>query len=151
MQEDDLFSGSIVDNISLFDPNPDMDQIYSVCELACIREEIEALPMKFDSLIGEMGSTFSGGERQRITLARALYGNPQLIFIDEGTSHLDVGTEATINKNLARLSITKIVVAHRPETIKSADRILLFSNGSLGPVDRNIIFEENSALGLEAS
>jgi ATP-binding cassette subfamily B protein RaxB len=74
-----------------------------------------AMPMAYNSLIGDMGSSLSGGQRQRVLLARALYRRPKILFLDEGTAHLDVALERRINEALRRLDITRISIAHRPE------------------------------------
>ena len=105
--------------------------------------------MRYQTLIGENGSYFSGGERQRILLARALYRNPSILFIDEGTSNLDIRTERQVNENLKALNMTRIIVAHRPETIKSADRILDFSQdevAELTPADIDNMIIDNGEL-----
>jgi ATP-binding cassette subfamily B protein RaxB len=91
--------------------------------LAGIHDEIMAMPMTYNSLIGDMGSSLSGGQRQRVLLARALYRRPKILFLDEGTAHLDIDRERHINDTLRRLEITRISVAHRPETIRAADRV----------------------------
>lgn len=82
------------------------------------------MPMGYETLIGDMGNILSGGQKQRIVLARALYKQPKILFLDEASSHLDVENEQKINHNLKNLGIMKIMIAHRQETIKSADRIL---------------------------
>ena len=82
------------------------------------------MPMGYHSLIGDMGSALSGGQKQRILLARALYRRPKILFLDEATSHLDMATEAVVSSALQQLQITRIIIAHRPETIASADRVL---------------------------
>lgn len=125
MQEDQFLSGSIVDNICFFDHSFDMDWVMECGRLACIHDEIMAMPMTYNSLIGEMGGALSGGQKQRILLARALYRRPQILVLDEGTAHLDVDLERRINENLKRLAITRISVAHRPETMRAADRIVV--------------------------
>jgi ATP-binding cassette subfamily B protein RaxB len=94
--------------------------------LAGIHEEIMRMPMAYNSLIGDMGSALSGGQKQRILLARALYRRPRLLFIDEGTSHLDVHLEERVNAAVQSLGLTRISVAHRPQTLASADRIMYF-------------------------
>ncbi|MEZ5784899.1 MAG: peptidase domain-containing ABC transporter [Xanthobacteraceae bacterium] len=123
MQDDQLISGSIADNISFFDPSFDMEWMIECARHAGIHDEITAMPMGYNSLIGDMGSSLSGGQKQRVLLARALYRRPTLLFLDEGTAHLDIEMERRINETLHRLQITRIVVAHRPETIRAADRV----------------------------
>jgi ATP-binding cassette subfamily B protein RaxB len=127
MQEDQLLSGSIADNICFFDPSFDEDRMIKCARLAGIHEEIMAMAMTYNSLIGDMGSSLSGGQKQRVILARALYREPSILFLDEGTAHLDTDNEKRINESLKNLQMTRINVAHRPETSSGADRILRIS------------------------
>lgn len=122
MQDDTLLSGSVADNIAFFDTQLDMEQVIYCAELAAIHKDITAMPMGYDSLIGDMGSSLSGGQKQRIILARALYRKPKILFMDEATSHLDTHLEHDINDAVSRLDITRVIIAHRKETIASADR-----------------------------
>lgn len=124
MQDDTLISGSILDNITFMDTRIDIDRVYTVAKIAQIHEDILGLPMNYDTLIGDMGSSLSGGQKQRILIARALYKNPKILFLDEATSHLDVQTEIKINHALKKLNITQVIIAHREESIKMADRII---------------------------
>jgi len=124
MQDDQLLSGSIADNICFFDPSFDQDRMIHCAQLAGVHEEIMAMPMTYNSLIGDMGSSLSGGQKQRVMLARALYRQPRILFLDEGTAHLDVAAEKHINDSLRRLHMTRISVAHRPEIANGARRIL---------------------------
>jgi ATP-binding cassette subfamily B protein RaxB len=124
MQDDQLLSGSIADNICFFDPSFDHERMIQCAQLAGIHEEIMAMPMTYNSLIGDMGSSLSGGQKQRVMLARALYRRPRILFLDEGTAHLDVATEKHINESLKRLQMTRISVAHRPDIACGTDRIL---------------------------
>ena len=131
MQDDQLFAGSVADNISFFDPDHDQARIEAAARLAAVHEEIAAMPMGYHSLIGDMGSSLSGGQKQRVILARALYRNPKLLFLDEATSHLDVMNERAVNEAVKQLSLTKVIVAHRPETIASVDRVLVVQGGRI--------------------
>jgi ATP-binding cassette subfamily B protein RaxB len=124
MQEDQLLSGSIADNICFFDSSFDQERMIQCAHLAGIHEEIMAMPMTYNSLIGDMGSSLSGGQKQRVMLARALYRQPRILFLDEGTAHLDVDNEKHINDSLKGLQMTRISVAHRPEMSSGADRVL---------------------------
>lgn len=124
MQEDILLSGSIADNISFFDTKPDYDRIYGCAMIAAIHNDIISMPMAYQSLVGDMGSALSGGQKQRVLLARALYAQPKILFLDEATSHLDVNNESIINQHVKQIGITRIIVAHRQETVKIADRII---------------------------
>jgi ATP-binding cassette subfamily B protein RaxB len=122
MQDDQLISGDIAENIAFFALDTDWEQVYKCAELACIRDDILKMPMQFNSLIGDMGASLSGGQKQRIVLARALYREPRILFMDEATSHLDITNEALVNENINALKMTRILVAHRPETVRSAGR-----------------------------
>lgn len=131
MQDDQLFAGSVADNIGFFDPDFDQGRIEEAARLAAVHDEIAAMPMGYHSLIGDMGSSLSGGQKQRIVLARALYREPKLLFLDEATSHLDVAKERLVNDAVKALRLTKVIVAHRPETIASADRVLAMDGGRI--------------------
>ncbi|MDC9606359.1 peptidase domain-containing ABC transporter [Xenorhabdus griffiniae] len=123
MQDDKLFAASLMDNISSFDSQPNLEWIYECAKAAAIHDEIMAMPMQYETMIGDMGSILSGGQKQRVSLARALYKRPRILFLDEATSDLDVFNERKINEAVKQMSITRIFVAHRPETIAVADRI----------------------------
>jgi ATP-binding cassette subfamily B protein RaxB len=133
MQDDQLLSGSIAENISFFDTQPDLEWIRECTRGAGIDDEIMAMPMNYNTLIGDMGTTLSGGQRQRVLLARALYRKPRILFMDEGTSNLDIDKEREVNQALAGLRITRIVIAHRPDTIRAADRIVVLRDGQVFP------------------
>jgi len=137
MQEDQLLSGSIADNICYFDPSFDQERMIECARSAAIHEEIMAMPMTYNSLIGDMGSSLSGGQKQRVMLARALYRQPRILFLDESTAHLDVDNEKNINDSLNRLQMTRISVAHRPEISSGADRILRIARSLAGDVRRH--------------
>ncbi len=124
LQEDRLFSGSISDNISGFEDNADEELIVECARRSNIHDEIMKMPMGYETMIGELGLGISGGQKQRLLIARALYRKPSILFMDEATSHLDLKNESAINQSIASLSITRIIVAHRPSTIASADRII---------------------------
>jgi ATP-binding cassette, subfamily B, bacterial CvaB/MchF/RaxB len=131
MQEDRMFSGSIAENICFFDPAPDWDHIRECARLAAIDTEIEAMPMGYNTITGDSGIGISGGQRQRILLARALYRRPLILVLDEATSELDVGNERTVNAAIQNMGLTRIIAAHRPETIAMADRVLAMRKGQL--------------------
>lgn len=124
MQEDSLFSGSLLQNIAFFDEKIDIEKVTACAKRAGIHNEIMAMPMGYHSLVGDMGTVLSGGQKQRILLARALYADPQVLFLDESTSHLDQNKEMEINHSLKSLGMIKIIAAHRSETLASADRII---------------------------
>lgn len=130
MQDDQLLSGSVNDNICFFDLQPDHERIRGCAVLAEIHEDIECLPMGYQSLVGDMGSIFSGGQIQRLLLARALYRQPAILFLDEATSHLDDLRARRVTDAINVLGMTRIVVAHRLSTIKAAHQILLVRDNS---------------------
>ncbi|ACJ00103.1 peptidase domain-containing ABC transporter [Rhodospirillum centenum] len=131
MQDDSLLSGTLAETITFFDPAPDLAWMRQCAAIAGIDAEIMAMPMNYNTLVGDMGAALSGGQRQRVLLARALYRRPRILFMDEGTSHLDVSKEREVNAHLRQLGITRIVIAHRPETIAAADRLLLLQDGRI--------------------
>lgn len=131
MQDDQLFAGSIADNISFFDPAFDLARVEEAARLAAVHEDIVAMPMGYHGLIGDMGSALSGGQKQRLILARALYRRPRVLVLDEATSHLDVAREHQVSEAVRQLRLTRVIVAHRPETIASADRILVMEGGRI--------------------
>lgn len=150
LQDDQLLSGSIAENIAFFTDNPDFERIKHCAQFAAISGEIEAMPLGYHTLVGDMGTWLSGGQKQRLLLARALYKQPKILFLDEATSHLDVSNEALVNDAVRRLGITTIVIAHRPETIRMANRIFLVEGGSAREIDKNAL-DELKQKALEVS
>lgn len=132
MQDDVLFAGTIADNIAFFDPAATLDAIVEAAVLAQIHDEIKAMPMAYESLVGDMGSALSGGQKQRIILARALFRKPKILVLDEATSHLDAANEAMINRRIAAMNMTRIIVAHRAETIASTMRTISIDQATQG-------------------
>jgi ATP-binding cassette subfamily B protein RaxB len=129
MQDDDLLAGSLMDNISFYDVRANVDDVVRCAGMANIHEDIVRMPMGYQSLVGDMGSILSGGQKQRVLLARALYKNPKILAMDEATSHLDIDNERKVNEALSRLDLTRIMIAHRPETISVADRVIQIQDG----------------------
>ena len=134
MQDDQLMSGTLAENISFFDSQMDMQQVMACAQLAGIHQDITAMQMGYNALVGDMGSSLSGGQKQRLLLARALYRKPKILFMDEATSHLDVQLEHYVNQAIKQLNMTRIIIAHRPETIINAQRIMQLQNGQLQDV-----------------
>ena len=130
LQDDVLFAGSIADNVAGFD-EIDAARLAEALESAAIAEDVARMPMRHLTMVGDMGSALSGGQRQRILLARALYRRPKLLVMDEGTAHLDVALEDKVNSAISAMGITRIVVAHRHETIAAADRVILIKEGCI--------------------
>lgn len=129
LQDDHLFRGSIADNIIFFSDDRDPERMNQCARLALIDRDIMAMPMGYQTLIGETGGGLSGGQKQRILLARALYKTPGFLLLDEATSHLDVESEIQISQTLRKLGLPVLLIAHRPETIASADRVLYLEDG----------------------
>ena len=124
MQDDQLMSGDIAENIACFEQPIDLARVYHCAQLACIHDDILRMPMQYNTLVGDMGASLSGGQKQRVLLARALYRAPRILFMDEATSHLDTTNEAQVNNHIRELAMTRVIVAHRPETVASAGRII---------------------------
>jgi len=129
MQDEPLFTGSVADNISFFSPDIDLEWLQQCTRVAGIHDDITAMPMGYHTLIGDMGTALSGGQKQRMLLARALYKRPQVLLLDEATSHLDVERERSVNQAIGQLALTRVIVAHRPETIASAGRVIALHEG----------------------
>src|SRR6267142_803948 len=127
LQDDSLFGGTIAENIAFAADSPDPARVEECARLACLHDEIVEMAMGYDTMIGDMGCALSGGQQQRLMLARALYQRPSLLILDEATSHLDIPTERRIAAMLAALRITRVFVAHRPDTIAIADRVIALS------------------------
>jgi len=134
MQEDLLMAGSIADNITFFDLQHNAERVQQCAAMAAVHEDIAAMPMGYQTLVGDMGSSLSGGQKQRVLLARALYKNPTVLALDEATSHLDIANERRVTQTLAQMPLTRIIVAHRPETIAGAQRVLALHQGRVAEV-----------------
>jgi len=130
-QEAQLFGASIRSNIALSDPGMALDRVMNAAKLACIHEEIMAMPMGYETVLSSRGLSISGGQRQRLAIARALARNPKILILDEATSHLDATTEAEVNRNLKSICCTRVVIAHRLSTIRDADAIAVLDEGKI--------------------
>lgn len=139
LQDDSLFAGTLADNVALFDDAPDIKRIIEATKAAALHDEIMAMPMGYETLVGDMGSSLSGGQKQRLLLARALYRSPKVLVMDEGTSALDAAREQLVNNAVAQLGITRIVIAHRLETILSASKVYSMHNGVISEVTNDLL------------
>lgn len=131
MQDDHLFTGSVADNVAFFSGHPNAARIEACARAASVHDEIAAMPMGYGTLIGDMGTALSGGQKQRVLLARALYREPALMLMDEATSHLDLERERAVNEALRSASMTRIAIAHRPDTIRTSSRVIRLERGRL--------------------
>lgn len=131
MQDDTLLAGSICDNISFFDPQPNYLKVEQCAQLVAMADDINKMNMGYNSMVGDMGANLSGGQIQRLLLARALYQSPCVLFMDEATSHLDKENEAKISEQIQHLSMTRIMIAHRQETIDMAEQVYQLNGGKL--------------------
>lgn len=133
MQGDQLFAGTIADNISFFSGSYNLDEIINAAKSADIHDDITQMSLGYFTPVGDMGAALSGGQKQRVILARALYRKPKILVLDEATSHLDIDSERRVSNAIRNLNITRIIIAHRVETIKSATRAICLENGCFLP------------------
>jgi ATP-binding cassette subfamily B protein RaxB len=124
MQDDQLFVGTVEDNISFFDPQYHPNLIRAAAAVAGIDEEIQAMPMQYNTIVGSLGTALSGGQKQRVLLARALYRKPHIVFLDEAFDQLDLAREREITDRLKTWGVGLVIVSHRPETVRNVDRIV---------------------------
>ena len=122
LQDDQLFVGTLEDNISFFDLQHDPARVRECARLAGIAEDIETMPMQYNTIVGSLGVALSGGQKQRVLLARALYRRPEVLFLDEAFDQLDLAREREITERLKALGISLVIVSHRPETVRAVDR-----------------------------
>ncbi|MGK7948101.1 MAG: ABC transporter transmembrane domain-containing protein [Xenococcaceae cyanobacterium] len=128
-----LFSGTILENITLYRPEFTLEKAIEAAKMAEAHAFIQAMPLGYNTKVGERGSTLSGGQRQRIAIARALLGEPKILILDEATSSLDTESERRFQDNLARISrnCTTFIIAHRLSTVRNADRIIVLDRGAI--------------------
>lgn len=135
-QDDKLFAGSLAENIAFFDPMLDMNRVREVATIAHVARDIEAMPMAYETRVGDMGSALSGGQKQRVLLARALYHRPHILFLDEGTANVDDYLERLILASLKNAGITLVMAAHRAHSIEAADRLYHVAGGRLQKAEK---------------
>lgn len=150
MQEDVLLTGSLADNVSFFDVTPDRERIEACVRLAQLQDEITRMPMGLQTLVGDLGSGLSGGQKQRILLARALYKQPRILALDEATSHLDLSNERAVTLSLAHMRLTRLIIAHRPETIAGAQRVVVLKGGQVSDLLHAVPASKEMTRSVEA-
>jgi ATP-binding cassette subfamily B protein len=130
-QDCSLFSGSILENITLYRSEFSIEEATTAAKLAEAHAFIQALPLGYNTKVGERGDSLSGGQRQRIAIARAFLAKPPILILDEATSSLDTESERRFHENLARLSqkCTTLIIAHRLSTVRNADLIVVLDKG----------------------
>lgn len=138
MQEDVLLTGSLADNIAFFDVQMDQAQVEACARMAQLHDDVCRMPMGYQTLVGDLGSGLSGGQKQRLLLARALYKRPRVLALDEATSHLDLVNERSVTFALSQLALTRLIIAHRPETIAGAQRVVQVAGGKVVEVARAV-------------
>lgn len=131
LQDGRLISGSIRDNITVASPGTSQEALRQIIADVGLEKDIDEMPMGLDTLLTEGGDTISGGQMQRILLARALCGDPSVLLLDEATSALDNMTQQLVCRSLQRRGVTRLVIAHRLSTVKDCDRILVLDQGRL--------------------
>lgn len=138
LQDDQLFNGTIAENIAFFEPGFSRERVVETAKMTQIHAEIMNMPLRYETRVIDLGASLSGGQRQRLILARALYRNPRVLVLDEASSHLDLANESLVNEAISKLEITRIIIAHRPETLAIADRVLQLESGELKEVEQRI-------------
>ena len=131
LQNGSLISGSIYDNITITADHPTKKDVDEVIEAVGLKDDIAAMPMGIHTVLSESGSTISGGQQQRILIARSIISRPRILFFDEATSALDNITQAKVCESLDKLNMTRVVIAHRLSTIKNCTRIIVLKDGRI--------------------
>ncbi len=146
LQDDQLLSGTVADNIAFQSGDMDLERIEQAATFAGLHDDIRRMPMGYLSLVGDLGLTFSSGQKQHLLIARALYRKPDVLLFDEGSAHLDPVSEDQLAGLLANIPCTRIVIAHRPSWVRRADRVLELSDGELIDVTQSWRKNEDSRL-----
>lgn len=131
MQNDQLFTGSIIENISFFDPHPNISKVEKAASMAAVHEEIISMPMGYESLVGDMGSVLSGGQKQRVMLARAFYRCPRFLVLDEATCHLDEVCQDRVINAINDSEITRVIIAHNKITCGDKTNMFVMPSGEV--------------------
>jgi ATP-binding cassette subfamily B protein RaxB len=124
MADDQLFAGTVEDNISFFDPNHNPELVRACARVAMVSQDIEAMPMQYNTIVGSLGHSLSSGQKQRVLLARALYRKPHILFLDEAFDQLDLQMEAQVTEQLRKIGMGLVIVSHRPDTVRAVERVV---------------------------
>ncbi|MGW0522288.1 peptidase domain-containing ABC transporter [Crossiella sp. NPDC003009] len=131
MQTPHIYSGSVLENLTLKVPDAPFAEVVRAAALAEVHEDLMRMPLNYHTMLSEGGAGLSGGQLQRLAIARAVLGKPRILLFDEATSHLDAATELAVQRNLDELGSTRIVIAHRLSTVRNADLIIVMDNGRI--------------------
>ena len=148
LQQNVLFSGSILDNLRWGDPNATEEECIEACRMACADDFIQSFPDKYNTHIEQGGTNVSGGQKQRLCIARALLKRPKILILDDSTSAVDTATDAKIRKALKEAipGTTKIIIAQRISSVMEADRIIVMDNGKISAFDTHEELLKNNAI-----
>jgi ATP-binding cassette subfamily B protein len=148
LQESFLFNGSIMENIAYAKPEATFEEIIEAAKIANAHHFILAKPDGYDTIVGERGNKLSGGEKQRISIARAILHDPQILILDEATSSVDIETEKQIQEAISRLvkGRTTFAIAHRLSTLRNADRLVVLDEGKIVEVGSHAELMENKGI-----
>ena len=131
MQNGKLIAGSIFENITIAASEPDTAKVWKTVEDVGLKADIDQMPMGIHTVLSESGGTISGGQQQRILIARAIYNDPAVLYFDEATSALDNLTQAKVCESLEKRNMTRVVIAHRLSTVRDCDRIIVLNHGTI--------------------
>ena len=131
LQSGSLFTGDLFHNITITAPWATADDAWEALRMACLEDDVRKMPMGLHTVVSEGGGGFSGGQKQRLLIARALISKPDVIFFDEATSALDNISQKTVSDNIDQLDCTRVVIAHRLSTIRHCDRIIVLDQGHI--------------------
>jgi ATP-binding cassette subfamily B protein len=131
LQKNTLFSGTISENLKWGNENATDEEVREAAKAAQAHDFVERFPNGYDTVLGQSGVNLSGGQRQRLCIARALLKRPKILILDDSTSAVDTATEAKLRESLAKIGMTRIIIAQRIDSVKDADRIVILEDGKI--------------------